>query len=89
MEESTKTLAESLSIVKVQRVQLKRYLDMDHVMDALKSASTMLSDSLGSMLDPASGPVYGLDGLSAASALKAALADLERRHGLNDAMGSV
>lgn len=43
----------------------------------LERASTMLSDSLGSMLDPASGPVYGLDGLSAASALKAALADLE------------
>ncbi|QYF87996.1 cystathionine beta-lyase [Brevundimonas sp. PAMC22021] len=43
----------------------------------LERASTMLSDSLGSMLDPTSGPIYGLDGLSAASALKAALADLE------------
>ena len=52
MEESTKTLAESLSIVKVQRVQLKRYLDMDHVMDALKSASTMLSELRTSSLTP-------------------------------------
>lgn len=43
----------------------------------LERASTMLSDSLESILDPTSGPVYGLDGLSAASALKAALADLE------------
>ena len=52
MEESTKTLAESLSIVKVQRVQLKRYLDMDHVMDALKSASTMLNELRTSSLTP-------------------------------------
>ena len=52
MEESTKTLAESLSVVKVQRVQLKRYLDMDRVMDALKSASTMLSELRTSSLTP-------------------------------------
>ena len=33
-------------------MQLKRYLDMDHVMDALKSASTMLNELRTSSLTP-------------------------------------
>ena len=43
----------------------------------LERASTMLSDDPASMQDSASGPVYGLDGTSAARELRAALADLE------------
>ncbi len=43
----------------------------------VERASTMLSDDPASMQDPASGPVYGLDGTSAARELRAALADLE------------
>lgn len=52
MEESSKTLFESLSVVKVQSVQLKRYLDTDRVMEALKSASTMLGELRTSSLSP-------------------------------------
>ena len=43
----------------------------------VERASTMLSDDPASMQDSASGPVYGLDGTSAARELRAALADLE------------
>lgn len=52
MDESTKTLTESLNVVKVQRVQLKRFLDADRVMDALKCASTMLGELRSSSLTP-------------------------------------
>ncbi|PKI85391.1 Vps35p [Malassezia vespertilionis] len=52
MDESTKTLTEALSVVKVQRVQLKRFLDTDRVMDALKCASTMLNELRASTLSP-------------------------------------
>lgn len=43
----------------------------------LERASTMLSDRVGEMRDETLGPLYGLDGTSAARALRAALADLE------------
>lgn len=43
----------------------------------IERASTMLSDSAGAMRDPTLGPVYGLDGGSAAQALRQAIADLE------------
>ncbi len=44
----------------------------------IERASTMLSDAVETMRDPADGPVYGLDGTSAARELRLALADLER-----------
>jgi cystathionine beta-lyase len=43
----------------------------------VERASTMLSDDPASMQDSTPGPVYGLDGTSAARELRAALADLE------------
>ena len=43
----------------------------------VERASTMLSDRAETMRDDAEGPTYGLDGGSAARALRAALADLE------------
>ena len=43
----------------------------------IERASTMLSDDPASMQDATPGPVYGLDGGSAARELRAALADLE------------
>lgn len=52
MDESTKTLTEALNVVKVQRVQLKRFLDTDRIMDALKCASTMLGELRSSSLSP-------------------------------------
>ena len=44
----------------------------------LERASTMLSDRVADMHDETGGPVYGLGGTSAARALRAAIADLER-----------
>ncbi|PWN53739.1 vacuolar protein sorting-associated protein 35 [Violaceomyces palustris] len=52
MDESAKVLSEALNVVKVQLVQMKRCLDADQVMDALKSASTMLSELRTSSLSP-------------------------------------
>ncbi|WFC99956.1 retromer complex subunit Vps35 [Malassezia yamatoensis] len=52
MDESSKTLTESLNVVKVQRVQLKRFLEADRVMDAIKAASTMLNELRSSTLSP-------------------------------------
>lgn len=52
MDDSTKVLSEALNVVKVQLVQMKRCLDADQVMDALKSASTMLSELRTSTLSP-------------------------------------
>ncbi|WFD31527.1 retromer complex subunit Vps35 [Malassezia sp. CBS 17886] len=52
MDETNKNLGDALGVVKVQRVQLKRYLDTDRVMDALKSASTMLAELRTSALSP-------------------------------------
>ncbi|KAJ1586934.1 hypothetical protein NDA12_003905 [Ustilago hordei] len=52
MDDSAKVLSEALNVVKVQLVQMKRCLDADQVMDALKSASTMLSELRTSSLSP-------------------------------------
>lgn len=43
----------------------------------LERASTMLSDRVADMQDATDGPVYGLDGTSAAHDLRSAVADLE------------
>ncbi|RZJ19292.1 MAG: cystathionine beta-lyase [Brevundimonas sp.] len=43
----------------------------------IERASTMLSDRVADMRDPSLGPLYGLDGTSAARELRAAVADLE------------
>ena len=43
----------------------------------IERASTMLSDSCAVMNDPAEGPTYGIEGTSAARALRSAIADLE------------
>lgn len=43
----------------------------------IERASTMLSDDPAKMQDSTDGPIYGLDGTSAARALRAAVADLE------------
>lgn len=43
----------------------------------VERASTMLSDDPAAMRDETPGPVYGLEGMSAARALRAALADME------------
>ncbi len=43
----------------------------------LERASTMLSDRVSDMQDATDGPIYGLDGTSAARDLRAAVADLE------------
>lgn len=51
-EESSRALAEAMSVVKVQSAQLKRYLDTDSVMDALKCASTLLGELRTSALSP-------------------------------------
>jgi len=47
-----KMLAEILATVKVQTVQLKRCLEQDQIMDALKSASSMLAELRTSSLSP-------------------------------------
>jgi hypothetical protein len=53
MEESQqKILNEALNVVKVQQVQMKRCLDSEMLMDALKSAATMLSELRTSSLSP-------------------------------------
>ncbi|KAJ1020030.1 hypothetical protein NDA16_004310 [Ustilago loliicola] len=52
MDDSAKVLSEALNVVKVQLVQMKRCLDANQVMDALKSASTMLSELRTSSLSP-------------------------------------
>lgn len=43
----------------------------------VERASTLLNDAPGAMRDEAAGPVYGIEDLSAARELRAALADLE------------
>lgn len=47
-----KLLSEALATVKIQLVQMKRSLDADQLMDALKSASTMLAELRTSSLSP-------------------------------------
>lgn len=52
MDEQEKALNEALNTVKVQVAQMKRCLDADSLMEALKSASTMLSELRTSSLSP-------------------------------------
>ncbi|ORY72896.1 vacuolar protein sorting-associated protein 35 [Leucosporidium creatinivorum] len=52
MAEEGKLLAESLATVRTQLGQLKRCLDGDQLMDALKSASTMLAELRSSTFSP-------------------------------------
>ncbi|OAX40480.1 vacuolar protein sorting-associated protein 35 [Rhizopogon vinicolor AM-OR11-026] len=50
--EEGKLISESLSTVKIQVGQMKRHLDNDDIMDALKSASLMLAELRTSSLSP-------------------------------------
>ncbi|KAH9939024.1 vacuolar protein sorting-associated protein 35 [Epithele typhae] len=50
--EEGKMLSESLSTVKIQVQQMKRHLELDQLMDALKSASLMLAELRTSSLSP-------------------------------------
>ncbi|KAJ9098972.1 hypothetical protein QFC19_006196 [Naganishia cerealis] len=50
--EEVRLLNDALAIVKVQSVQMKRALDADQIMDALKSASAMLAELRTSSLTP-------------------------------------
>ncbi|CAD7059986.1 unnamed protein product [Tilletia caries] len=54
MDESQRVLAEARNVIKVQLVQMKRCLDSDQLMDALKAASLMLSELRTSALTPKS-----------------------------------
>lgn len=54
IEEQEKLLEEALSIVKLQAFQMKRCLDKNKLMDALKFASTMLGELRTSILTPKS-----------------------------------
>lgn len=51
-EEQDRLLEEASHIVKTQSLQMKRCLDGDRLMDALKHASTMLSELRTSLLSP-------------------------------------
>ncbi|KAK7041812.1 retromer complex subunit Vps35 [Paramarasmius palmivorus] len=50
--EEGKLLSEALNTVKIQVQQMKRYLELDQLMDALKSASVMLAELRTSSLSP-------------------------------------
>ncbi|KZT09009.1 vacuolar protein sorting-associated protein 35 [Laetiporus sulphureus 93-53] len=50
--EEGKLLSEALSTVKIQTQQMKRHLEQDQLMDALKSASLMLAELRTSSLSP-------------------------------------
>ncbi|GJE99767.1 vacuolar protein sorting-associated protein 35 [Phanerochaete sordida] len=50
--EEGKMLSESLSTVKIQVQQMRRYLELDQLMDALKAASLMLAELRTSSLSP-------------------------------------
>ena len=50
--DDAKLLAEVLGTVKVHTVQLKRCLEQDQIMDALKAASSMLAELRTSSLSP-------------------------------------
>lgn len=54
VEEQEKLLDEALGIVKAQAFQMKRHLDKNKIMDALKSASLMLGELRTSRLSPKS-----------------------------------
>ncbi|KZT22073.1 vacuolar protein sorting-associated protein 35 [Neolentinus lepideus HHB14362 ss-1] len=50
--EEGKLLSEALNTVKIQVQQMKRYLELDQLMDALKAASLMLAELRTSSLSP-------------------------------------
>ncbi|OCB90773.1 vacuolar protein sorting-associated protein 35 [Sanghuangporus baumii] len=50
--DEAKMLSEALNVVKIQTQQMKRFLELDQLMDALKSASTMLAELRTSSLSP-------------------------------------
>ena len=50
--DETKLLADVLGTIKVQTVQLKRCLEGDQIMEALKAASSMLAELRTSSLGP-------------------------------------
>lgn len=54
MEEQEKLLDEALSIVKMEAFQMKRFLDKNKLMEALKHASAMLAELRTSLLSPKS-----------------------------------
>lgn len=54
VEEQEKLLDEALGVVKVQAFQMKRCLDKNKLMDALKNASVMLAELRTSLLSPKS-----------------------------------
>jgi vacuolar protein sorting-associated protein 35 len=47
-----KILSDALGVVKVQTVQLRRCLEQDQIMEALKAASSMLAELRTSSLSP-------------------------------------
>lgn len=51
-EDQEKLLDDALAVVKVQAFQMKRMLDKDKLMEALKHASTMLGELRTSLLSP-------------------------------------
>lgn len=54
MDDQEKLLAEAVGNVRNQAFQMKRFLDKSRLMDALKSASTMLGELRTSLLSPKS-----------------------------------
>lgn len=54
MDDQEKLLAEAVVNVRNQAFQMKRFLDKSRLMDALKSASTMLGELRTSLLSPKS-----------------------------------
>lgn len=54
MDDQEKLLAEAIGNVRNQAFQMKRFLDKNRLMDALKSASTMLGELRTSLLSPKS-----------------------------------
>lgn len=54
MDDQEKLLGDAVAIVRSQAFQMKRFLDKNRLMDALKSASTMLGELRTSLLSPKS-----------------------------------
>lgn len=54
MDDQEKLLGDAVAIVRSQAFQMKRFLDKSRLMDALKSASTMLGELRTSLLSPKS-----------------------------------
>lgn len=54
LDEQEKLLSEAIAVVRSQAFQMQRFLDKNRLMDALKSASTMLGELRTSLLSPKS-----------------------------------